>query len=78
MKTYISIIITYYSSQKSDVYYHRHRSGEADTFTHNKLTPIEANRLMWELVKLGGKNHYRSNIFDNAISSREVYYYGNT
>jgi hypothetical protein len=31
---------------------------------------------MWELVKLGGKNSYRSNIYRNSISTREVCFNG--
>ena len=38
----------------------------------DKLTVDEANRLMWELVKLGAENSYTTNIFDNAISVRRV------
>jgi hypothetical protein len=31
---------------------------------------------MWELVKLDGKNTYRTNMFDNAISERRVTFWG--
>ena len=77
MKTYLSISITYYASKKvsPEVHYYRH-DGKSVTSTWDKLTVNEANRLMWELVKLGGVNHYKANSFNNAISTREVIFWG--
>ncbi len=78
MRTYISITITYYSRKgmEPDVHYYRNDGVHPITSTFNKLTPDEANLLMWELVKLGGKNSYRSNIYRNSISTREVSFSG--
>lgn len=77
-KTYLSIGITYYSNKHSapSISYYRHKGNDPAIFTVNKLTVDEANRLMWELVKLGGKNHYESNMFKNSICTREVTFWG--
>ena len=67
-KTYISITITYYSTKriKPEVHYYR------DDGVH----PREANQLMWELVKLGGENTFKSNMYNNAICERKVTFWG--
>jgi len=77
-KTYIHISITYYSNPRisPDVHYFRATGNNPYTSTWNKLTPAEANQLMWELIKLGGKNSYKANWFNNAISTREVTFWG--
>ena len=75
-KTYLSITITYPNHGTApDIHYYRD-DGENVTSTRDKLTVAEANQLMWELVKLGGKNTYRANMFDNAISERRVTFWG--
>ena len=78
-KTYISITITYYSSKsmKPEVHYYRDDGKRPYTSTFNKLAVEEANVLMWELVKLGGKNTFRSNPYNNGISERHVTFWGN-
>jgi hypothetical protein len=78
-KTYLSITITYYSTKriKPGVHYYRDDGVHPATSTFDKLTVDEANQLMWELVKLGGKNSYTTNIFNNAISERKVIFWGN-
>lgn len=77
-KTYINITISYWSNHalKPTVYYYRSQDGQEPYFTIDKLTVDEANRLMWELVKLGGKNAYESNPFKNSLSERRVTFYG--
>ena len=79
-KTYLSISITYYNSTKvyiqPDVHYYRNDGIHPATSTFNKLTPAEANKLMWELVKLGGKNTAKSNPYCPAICTREVIFWG--
>ena len=77
-KTYLHISITYYSTKriKPDIYYYRDDGIHPVTYTWNKLTVDEANKLMWELVKLGAKNTYCSNIYNNAISERRVTFWG--
>lgn len=77
-KTYISISITYYPTKRiaPDIHYYRHDGNHPVTSTWNKLTVTEANLLMWELVKLGGENSYRANMFNNAISERKVTFWG--
>lgn len=77
-KTYISITITYYSSAKNikpDVHYYRN-DGKNVTTSWNKLTVNEANKLMWELIKLGGKNSYQTNMYRNTVCEREVTFWG--
>jgi hypothetical protein len=76
--TYINIRITYYSHKyiTPTVCYYRADHKSKPVFTHNKLTVDEANQLMWELVKLGGKNRYSSNPYRAGISTREVSFYG--
>lgn len=76
-KTYLSISITYYSHiLPPEVYYYRNDGIHPITSTFNKLTVEEANQLMWELVKLGAKNTYRSNPFNSSISERRVTFWG--
>jgi hypothetical protein len=79
-KTYLSISITYYNSTKvyiePDVHYYRNDGVHPVTSTWNKLTVDEANQLMWELVKLGGKNIIKSNRYRPSICTREVTFWG--
>lgn len=77
-KTYLSITITHYNTKRiaPDVHYYRNDGIHPVTSTFNKLTVAEANRLMWELVKLGAKNTFKSNMFNNAISERCVIFWG--
>lgn len=77
-KTYLSISITYYSTRRlaPEVHYFRNDGIHPVVSTWDKLTVAEANQLMWELVKMGGKNTYSSNMFNNAISERRVVFYG--
>ena len=74
----MSISITYYRTRslKPDVHYYRNDGIHPATSTWNKLTVDEANQLMWELVKLGAKNSYAANMFDNAICERRVVFWG--
>lgn len=78
MKTYINITIDYFSSPKIKpvVYYYRNDGVNPLIFTCDKLTATEANIMMWKLVKLGGENNYRTNKYNNAMSTREVSFYG--
>ena len=75
-KTYLTITITYYSRTLRDVHYYRDDGVHGPVSTWNELSIDEANRLMWELVKLGGKNKYWANWHNNAISTRRVEFYG--
>lgn len=77
-KTYLHISITYYNSPylQPEVYYYRNDGVHPATATVDKLTPVEANLLMWELVKLGAKNRYVANMYNNSISVREVTFWG--
>lgn len=77
-KTFLSITITYYSNKriKPDVHYYRDDGVHPRVSTWDKLTVNEANTLMWELVKLGAKNTYSANMFNNAISERKVTFWG--
>lgn len=78
-KTYLSISITYFNLVdvpiRPEIHYYR-SDDKATTSTFNKLTVAEANQLMWELVKLGGKNEYSSNWFNSAICTRKVTFWG--
>ena len=78
-KTYISITITHYNSLKANmkpqVHYYRN-DGKTSTSTYDDMSVLEANKLMWILMKLGGKNSYVSNWFNNAISTRTVTFWG--
>lgn len=78
MKTYLSISITYYSTRRiqPEVHYYRNDGVHPATSTFDKLSVEEANLLMWELVKLGGKNTYRANMYNNAINERIVTFWG--
>ena len=77
-KTYLSISITYYNTKvlKPEVHYYRNDGIHPVVSTWDKLTVNEANKLMWELVKLGAKNIYTANMFNNAISERRVTFWG--
>lgn len=77
-KTYISITITYYSTKriKPEVHYYRDDGVHPRVSTWDKLTVDEANQLMWELVKLGGENTFKSNMYNNAICERKVTFWG--
>lgn len=77
-KTYISITITYYGSRilAPEVHYYRNDNLHPVVSTWDKLTVAEANQMMWELVKLGAKNTYRSNAYNNRICERKVTFYG--
>ena len=77
-KTYISITITYWngSTLAPSVHYYRNDGVHPYVSTFDKLTVDEANQLMWTLVKLGGKNAYTSNWYDNTICSSNVTYWG--
>lgn len=77
-KTFLSITITYYSTKriKPEVHYYRDDGVHPRVSTWDKLTVDEANKLMWELVKLGAKNTYSANQFNNAISERHVAFWG--
>ena len=78
-KTYLSISITYYNSTKvfikPSIHYYRN-DGRNVISTFDKLSVEEANQLMWELVRLGGTNTFKSNLFNNAICTREVTFWG--
>ena len=77
MKTYLNITITHYTDTgRTSVFYYRHEEPRPAISTCDKLTADEANQLMWELVKLGGKNYYHSNMFNPAICTREVEFFG--
>ena len=78
MKTYLSISITCYSTKRiaPEVHYYRDDGIHPIVSTWDKLTVDEANQLMWELVKLGAENSYRSNMYNNAISERKVTFWG--
>ena len=75
-KTFIAITITHYNSDRllPSVHYYK-KEGYDPAINKWDLTVDEANKLMWELIKLGGKNNYRSNMYDNAISIREVVFW---
>ena len=77
-KTYLSISITYYNTKilKPEVHYYRNDGIHPVVSTWDKLTVNEANQLMWELVKLGAKNSYTANMFNNTISERKVTFWG--
>lgn len=78
-KTYISITITHYNTRylKPEIHYYRNDGVHPAISTFDKLTVLEANKLMWELVKIGGTNRYKANMYNNAISTREVTFWGN-
>lgn len=73
MKDYTNITITYYAHHyiEPEVHYY-HSDGVTTPVSSYDMDINTANKLMWELVKAGGKNSFRSNIFNNAISYREV------
>lgn len=72
-KTYTAITITYYPHHFMEPEVHYYRSdGVQPAISHYNMKVDEANKLMWELVKMGGKNSYRTNIINNAISYRRV------
>ena len=77
-KTYLSITITYYPKGvlAPEVHYYRNDGVHPAISTFDKLSVAEANVMMWELVKLGAKNTYNSNMYDNAISERKVTFWG--
>jgi len=77
-KTYLSITITHYPKGvlAPDVHYYRNDGVHPAVSTFNKLSVAEANVMMWELVKLGGKNTYKANRFDTAICERRVTFWG--
>ena len=75
MKTYISIRVTHYSDHNIQPEASYYRSDGIHDPVFEKLTVDEANRLMWELIGLGGENSYTSNIYDNAISTRSVVFF---
>jgi hypothetical protein len=77
-KTYVSITITHYSDHivKPSVMYYQSDGVNPGVLTLDELTVAEANRLMWELVKLGGTNTYKANMLNNAISERNVTFHG--
>ena len=77
-KTYLSITITHYNTKalKPEIHYYRDDGIHPTISTWDKLTVDEANQLMWELVKLGAKNTYIANMFNNAISERRVTFWG--
>lgn len=76
-KTFITITITYYNNRllAPDVHYYKD-DGVNPPISDWDMDVDTANHMMWELVKLGGENSYRSNRFDNAISVRQVLYWG--
>ena len=78
-KTYLSITITYYPKGvlAPEVHYYRDDGVHPTVSTFDKLSVAEANVMMWELVKLGAKNTYKANCFNNAISERQVTFWGN-
>lgn len=76
MKTYISVTVIYYRHMKPETHCYRHTDGQEASSIWNEMSVQEANLLMWKLIKLGGKNEYSANIFDNAISERRVTYWG--
>ena len=75
---YISISITYFDTKAiaPQVHYYRNDYEHNPISQFNKLSVDEANRMMWELVRIGGKNSYVSNWFNNGISTRQVSFYG--
>lgn len=77
-KTFLSISITHYNMKplKPSVHYYRNDGANPIISTYDKLTVDEANKLMWELVKLGGKNSYTSNMYDSSICERQVTFWG--
>jgi hypothetical protein len=76
MKIYESVSITYYPNRIVEPkVFHYLNDGATEVKDHH-MSVEEANLLMWKLVKLGGKNHYESNMFNNGISMRYVCYFG--
>ena len=74
-KTYISITITYFCDGP-DVHYYQNDGIHPVVTSRNKLTANEANVLMWKLVKRGGENSYRTNMFNPHLHTRKVEFYG--
>lgn len=76
-KSFVSITITYYSTKRiaPDVHYY-FDNGVDPCISRWDMTVEEANYRMWELVGMGGKNKYKSNPYNNAISTREVTFWG--
>lgn len=73
---YRNVEITEYYPRRAPYFrcYYYEKIGNND----GKLKEIsyeEANKLYWELRKLGGKPRYEMNMFDPSISSRQVTYY---
>lgn len=77
-ETYVSVTITHFSNHnmKPEVQYYQDDGTHPVIFTIDKLAVNEANLLMWKLIKLGGTNTYRANMFNNAISERNVTFWG--
>ncbi len=77
-KTYVCVSIAYYGTNRisPDVHYYRDDGVHPAVSTWNTLTVAEANRLMWRLVQLGGKNRYISNRYNNALCERRVTFCG--
>ena len=75
--TYIRISITYYSTKRiaPDVHYY-FSQGDKPAISRWDMSVDEANLRMWKLVALGGENSYTSNRYNNAISTREVTFWG--
>lgn len=72
-KTFIDITITFYGHHFIEPEVHYHYSDGVTTPVDTYDMDIDtARKLMWELVKEGGKNSYRSNMYNNSISYREV------
>ena len=76
-KTYISITITNYSNHyiAPEVHYFED-DGVHPRISRWDLDVNTANKLAWELVKKGGKNTFKSNQYNNAISERQVSFWG--
>lgn len=78
-KTFVNINITYYNTLGNlppEVHYYYNDGVNPATSTWDELTVDEANRMMWELVKMGGTNTFKSNPYCSAICTREVAFWG--
>lgn len=69
---YISVSITKYTDTGS-VYCDLVQSVDDGSLESTKLDELHAHKLIWELVKAGGKRSYRSNYLDKTIVVQDAY-----
>lgn len=72
---YMHLTVTHYNNRLVPSTFVFYQAIDDEPMTCRKLTPTEASRLQWELVKAGATRTATSNMYNNSISNVDVTYF---